>query len=65
MSIETRVEIDVERCMGSGNCLFWADGIFDLAHDGLARLVGGPASAPDRVGLAAQHCPTQAIAVRD
>lgn len=63
MSIETRVEIDAERCMGSGNCLFWADGVFDLGADGLATVVGDPTSAPDRVGLAAEHCPTQAITV--
>ncbi len=57
------VRVDRERCMGSGNCLYWADGVFDLGDDGLAQVVGDPASAADRVRLAVEHCPTQAISV--
>ena len=59
------IKIDREACMGSGNCSFWAPGVFDLDDDGIA-IVLDPAAAPDdKIVLAAQGCPTQAIAVFD
>lgn len=62
MSVEIR--IDRETCMGSGNCSFWAPGVFDLDNEGLAVVVGDPTGHEDRVELAAQHCPTASITVR-
>jgi ferredoxin len=57
------IKIDREVCMGSGNCSFWAPGVFDLDDDGIAIVVD-PAGAPeDKIVLAAQGCPTQAIAI--
>ena len=59
------IRIDRDACMGSGNCSFWAPGVFDLDDDGIAIVVD-PAGAPDdKIVLAAQGCPTQAIAVFD
>jgi ferredoxin len=56
-----RIEIDRERCMGSGNCEFWAPGVFKVGDDGVA-VVLDPAGAPeDRIVLAAEGCPTSAI----
>ena len=61
MAVEIR--IDREKCMGSGNCSFWAPGTFDLDDEGVA-VVTDPEGDPDeKVVLAAQGCPTQAIAV--
>jgi len=58
-----RIEIDATKCMGSGNCSFWAPGTFDLGDDGVA-FVKDPAGDPeDKVILAGQGCPTQAIAI--
>jgi ferredoxin len=57
------IKIDRDVCMGSGNCSFWAPGVFDLDDDGIA-IVTDPAGAPeDKIILAAQGCPTQAIAI--
>ena len=57
------IEIDRAACMGSGNCGFWAPGVFDLDDDGIA-IVLDPEAAPDeKIILAAQGCPTQAIRV--
>jgi ferredoxin len=56
-----RVEIDATTCMGSGNCTYWADGVFDLGEDGIAVLIADPEAHRDRVLLAAQHCPTSSI----
>jgi ferredoxin len=61
MALEIR--IDRERCMGSGNCLFWAPGAFDLGEDGIAIVLDPSAAPEDRILLAAEGCPTQAISV--
>ena len=56
-----QIEIIPERCMGSGNCGFWAPGAFDLDDEGIAIVVD-PAGAPeDSVRLAAEACPTRAL----
>lgn len=63
MGIE--ITIDRERCMGSGNCSYWAPGVFDLDDAGLAVVVADPTGHEDRVRLAAESCPTGAIAVTE
>jgi ferredoxin len=57
------ISIDRDRCMGSGNCSFWAPGVFDLDDDGIAIVVDPTACGEDKILLAAQGCPTQAITV--
>jgi ferredoxin len=59
------IEINREVCMGSGNCSFWAPGVFDLDDDGIAIVVDATAAPDDKIVLAAQGCPTQAIAIFD
>ena len=59
------IKIDREACMGSGNCAFWAPGVFDLDDDGIAIVVDVNAADDEKIVLAAQGCPTQAIAVFD
>jgi len=49
--------------MGSGNCSFWAPGVFDLDDEGIAFVVDPGAQPDDKIVLAAQGCPTQAISV--
>ncbi len=57
------IRIDRETCMGSGNCQFWAPGVFDLDDDGIAIVVDPAAQPEEKILLAAQGCPTQAIRV--
>ena len=57
------IEIDREVCMGSGNCSFWAPGVFDLDDDGIAIVTDVEGEPEDKIILAAQGCPTQAIRV--
>jgi len=57
------ITIDRELCMGSGNCSFWAPGVFDLDDDGIAFVVDREACPEDKVVLAGQGCPTKAIAI--
>jgi ferredoxin len=61
--VTIRIEIDREACMGSGNCIFWAPGVFDLDDDGVAVVVDPEAAPEDRVVLAADGCPTKAISI--
>ena len=57
------IHIDRERCMGSGNCSFWANGVFDLDDEGIAVVVDATACPEEKIVLAMQGCPTQAIAL--
>jgi ferredoxin len=59
------VAIDETKCMGSGNCLFWAPAVFGLGDDGVAFIVAQPNDddAARQVRQAADGCPTQAILV--
>ena len=59
------IKNDREACMGSGNCSFWAPGVFDLDDDGIAIVLDPTAAPDDKIVLAAQGCPTQAIAIFD
>ena len=59
------IQIDRESCMGSGNCSFWAPGVFDLDDDGIAIVLDPNAATDEKIVLAAQGCPTQAIAIFD
>ncbi len=53
--------VDRDACMGSGNCAFWAPGVFDLDDDGIAVIVGDTAGRAEDVRRAAANCPTSAI----
>jgi ferredoxin len=57
------IQINRDLCMGSGNCSFWAPGVFDLDDDGIAVVLDPTAQPEDKIVLAAQGCPTQAISL--
>lgn len=58
------VEIDRDVCMGSGNCVYEAEGAFDLDDDTIAFVVDVGGAPEDKVIAAARKCPTHAITVR-
>ncbi len=55
------IEIDRDRCMGSGNCGFYAPATFDLDDAMKAVVLDPDGDGDERVRLAAEGCPTQAI----
>lgn len=59
------VEIDRQRCMGSGNCAYWAPATFDVDDEGIAVLIGDPSTDDERVRLAVEGCPTRSIALSE
>ena len=64
-----RITIDRERCMGSGNCAFWAPSTFDVDDDmKVVLLVGDGAVASagdpiDKLRNAVEACPTHTLAL--
>ena len=58
------VEIDRDLCIGSGNCVYEAPGVFDLDDDSVAFVVDPAASPEDLVVAAARKCPSHAITIR-
>jgi ferredoxin len=55
--------IDRDRCMGSGNCMFWAPETFDLSDGGYAVVLDGAVIDEARVRIAAEGCPVGAISL--
>jgi len=64
-----RVEVDRDRCIGSGNCSFYAGATFDL--DAELKVVvqagaeDGSADAAGDIRAAAEGCPVKAITIHD
>lgn len=61
MSLDVRIDGDV--CMGSGNCVYSAPGVFDLDDDSIAFVVDSAGAPEDEIIAIAQRCPTKAIIV--
>jgi ferredoxin len=63
----TRVEVDRERCVGSGSCEMLAPDVFEVGDDGVVHvLVGGwDGPEPGEVREAVTACPTQALSIAD
>jgi ferredoxin len=55
------VETDRERCMGTGVCAFTAPDVFDVDDTGRVVLIGPVANGDERVEVAVDHCPTDAL----
>jgi ferredoxin len=58
-----RITIDRERCMGSGNCAFWAPSTFDLDDDLKAIVLDADGDDSSKVRNAVEACPTHALAL--
>jgi ferredoxin len=58
-----RISIDRDKCVGSGNCVFWAPRTFDLDEEGLSVVLDPSGDTEERVRVAAEGCPAHAISV--
>ncbi len=58
-----RIEVDRERCMGSGECTYHAPATFDLDGELKATVVDPDGDPPEKVRLAVDSCPTRALKV--
>lgn len=60
-----RISVDRARCIGSGNCLFYAENTFDLDADDRAIIANPQGDDPDKLRTAVQSCPSGALAFVD
>jgi len=56
-----RVIVDRDRCIGSGNCVYWAPASFELDDEGLSAPIVPSVDTLDALRVAADGCPTRAI----
>jgi ferredoxin len=61
MSLE--VTVDADTCIGTGNCVFNAPGVFDQDENGTARVIDVSGASRESIQFAASTCPVQAIHV--
>ena len=59
-----QVTVDSSMCIGTGNCVFNAPGVFDL-DDETARVVDKAAAPESTIRFAASTCPVLAIQVEE
>jgi ferredoxin len=59
------IRVDANTCIGTGNCVFNAPGVFDQAEDGTSIVVDITAQPIARIRFAAESCPVKAITVED
>jgi ferredoxin len=57
------VEIDSDACIGSGNCVYEAPGVFDLDDHSISVVVDPTAAPEEKIVAAARKCPARAITV--
>jgi ferredoxin len=59
-----RIAIDRERCIGSGNCSFYAPATFDLDDDLKVIVIDANGDSVEDITAAADGCPVKAITVQ-
>ncbi len=60
-----RIQVDLDKCVGSRICVAIAPGVFLLNEDGQASVVDTPADTVEHVRMAAEGCPVGAITVQE
>lgn len=63
----THVEVDPQRCVGSGTCEMFAPDVFEVGDDGVVHVLvrAFDGREPDEVREAVHACPTQALSLAD
>lgn len=56
-----QVEVDRDRCMGTGACGYAAPRVFGLGSDGVARIVGAVGGDEELVRDVVAECPAAAL----
>ena len=62
-----RIRVDVDACVGGGQCVVAAEDVFDQDDDGLVLVLQSTPdeSRADAVRMAARLCPARAITLDD
>ena len=65
MARQYRIEIDLQRCVGSTLCVHFAPQTFDLNEEGQSRILNATGDDADAILEAASQCPQCAITLTD
>lgn len=65
MSRSYRIEVDLDKCVGSRICVAIAPKVFRLNEDGQASVVDAPEDVIENIRMAAEGCPVSAITVKE
>ena len=65
MNERRRIVVDRERCIGSGNCSFYAPNTFELDDELKSVVVDPGGDDPADARAAVEGCPVNAISIRD
>jgi ferredoxin len=57
------IQVDRNLCMGSGQCLMYAPGTFDLDEDSISTVVDPQGDSAADIQVAVDSCPTHAISL--
>ena len=60
-----RIVVDRDRCIGSGNCSFYASKTFDLDDELKSVVIDPTGDDPGDVQAAIEGCPVNAISIED
>jgi ferredoxin len=62
-----RINVDTDRCIGTGMCESLAPDVFEVGHDGFVHLLTEDFPADRRATFenAVAECPTQALSLRE
>ncbi|OYU34748.1 ferredoxin [Novosphingobium sp. PASSN1] len=59
------ISIDHATCIGSGNCVANAPGVFEQDDDGLPHVIDAGAQLRELIEFAVLSCPVRAISIND
>jgi ferredoxin len=59
------IRVDANTCIGTGNCVFNAPGVFDQDENGTATVIDINAQSHAKIIFAAESCPVRAITVEE
>jgi len=63
--VALRIVVDRLRCIGAGNCVDAAPGVFQLDEKDISVIINPFGAPPDTIVTAAESCPVDAIKIID
>lgn len=62
--MDVEIRVDRKQCIGSGQCVHWAPGVFEQDDDAISVVVDPRGEPEEKIVFAVLACPVQAIRLR-
>lgn len=62
--MELEIDVDRNRCIGSGQCVHWAPGVFTQDDDAISVVLDPRGETEDKLVRAIASCPMAAISLK-